>query len=201
MHRYVSHYQRLNCHETHPSWPMNPMNPMPSPCHHPIVPIVPIASSTNRFSFTASIVSVAGALGRRSPEKDRKHGAWNRMKCDESSIDISQDPTLENWGWTLWKNKKNFCQRNWWSTNCLFHRFSVNAAGIRNKDFASVVFDHLNGYCTIWGFPKIGVPQNGWFTMENSPLKWMIWGTPIAGNLHIKNRHVDEHGEDDPHMA
>ena len=27
----------------------------------------------------------------------------------------------------------------------------------------------------IWVFPKIGVPQNGWFIMEN-PIKWMIWG-------------------------
>ena len=26
----------------------------------------------------------------------------------------------------------------------------------------------------IWVFPKIGVPQNGWFIMEN-PIKWMIW--------------------------
>jgi len=28
-------------------------------------------------------------------------------------------------------------------------------------------------------FPKIGVPQNGWFVMENiwkTLLKWMIWG-------------------------
>ena len=29
--------------------------------------------------------------------------------------------------------------------------------------------------CFKWVFPKIGVPQNGWFVMENS-LKWMIWG-------------------------
>ena len=28
----------------------------------------------------------------------------------------------------------------------------------------------------IWVFPKIGVPQNGWFIMEI--LKWMIWGYP-----------------------
>ena len=27
----------------------------------------------------------------------------------------------------------------------------------------------------IWMFPKIGVPQNGWFIMEKL-LKWMIWG-------------------------
>ena len=28
---------------------------------------------------------------------------------------------------------------------------------------------------SIWAFPKIVVPQNGWFIMENL-LKWMIWG-------------------------
>ena len=27
-------------------------------------------------------------------------------------------------------------------------------------------------------FPKIGLPQNGWFIMEN-PLKWMIWHNPL----------------------
>ncbi len=27
-----------------------------------------------------------------------------------------------------------------------------------------------------WVFPKIGVPQNGWFIMENPIIKWMIWG-------------------------
>ena len=27
----------------------------------------------------------------------------------------------------------------------------------------------------IWVFPKIGVPENGWFIVEN-PIKWMIWG-------------------------
>ncbi len=43
------------------------------------------------------------------------------------------------------------------------------------------------GYC-IWVFPKIVVPQNGWFIMENPMNKWMIWGgftTPIFGNTHI----------------
>ena len=36
-------------------------------------------------------------------------------------------------------------------------------------------------HCTIWLFPKIGVPENGWFIMEhplNILLKWMIWSTP-----------------------
>ena len=29
---------------------------------------------------------------------------------------------------------------------------------------------------SIWVFPKIGVPQNGWFIMKNPMNKWMIWG-------------------------
>ena len=29
---------------------------------------------------------------------------------------------------------------------------------------------YINSHFAIWMFPKIGVPQNGWFTMEN-PIK------------------------------
>ena len=32
-------------------------------------------------------------------------------------------------------------------------------------------------WCTIWVFPRIGVPQNGWFTME-SPIKMHDLGGP-----------------------
>ena len=42
---------------------------------------------------------------------------------------------------------------------------------------------------TIWVFPKIGVPQNGWFIMEN-PIKMdHLGGKPtILGNTHILSR-------------
>ena len=37
----------------------------------------------------------------------------------------------------------------------------------------------------IWRFPKIGVPQNGWFTMEN-PIKMDDLGIPLFfGNIHM----------------
>ena len=37
---------------------------------------------------------------------------------------------------------------------------------------------------TIWVFPKIRVPQNGWFIMENP----RFGGTIIFGNTHIEKR-------------
>ena len=39
----------------------------------------------------------------------------------------------------------------------------------------------------IWGFPKMGLPQNHGFQGFNTKMVyfWMIWGTPILGNIHM----------------
>ena len=38
-------------------------------------------------------------------------------------------------------------------------------------------YDTIPYLPSTWVFPKIEVPQNGWFIMENL-IKWMIWGYP-----------------------
>ena len=49
-----------------------------------------------------------------------------------------------------------------------------------------VVQGAVTDHVPIWVFPKIGVPQNGWFIMEN-PIKFMIWEEQplFFGDTHI----------------
>ena len=53
---------------------------------------------------------------------------------------------------------------------------------------------HTSTWWCIWVFPKIGVPQNGWFIME-IPIKLddLGWKPTIFGNTHIVDIHIIHH--------
>ena len=51
------------------------------------------------------------------------------------------------------------------------------------------IYIYIHMYIYMWVFPKMGVPQNGWFFSGKTLLELMIWGkTPIFGNTHKEVR-------------
>ena len=69
------------------------------------------------------------------------------------------------------KNKKTFWEDDW--------------GGRSNQASKGSIEGDWIGSLRIWVFPKIGLPQNGWFIMENLIKMDDLGGTTIFGNIHM----------------
>ncbi len=54
---------------------------------------------------------------------------------------------------------------------------------VANRDAKFLMYGILTPIChvKIWVFPRVGVPQNGWFISWKTLLKWVIWVYPYFG--------------------
>ena len=63
--------------------------------------------------------------------------------------------------------------------------FSGHKCGTLSVCNYQVLFVFAANPLFMWVFPKIRVPQNGWFIMENPIKTDDLGGTPIFGNTHV----------------
>ena len=78
--------------------------------------------------------------------------------------------------WSVWTQQWNPTKHLF---NAGFSRYKRNIESTKSKKLLTCKskFSGIFG-CSdyIWGFPKMVVPQNGWWKSWKTLLKWMIWG-------------------------
>ena len=135
---------------------------LPVLCHLNVIPFVVLKNITSGAMFGAGVEQILIRWTHEIPTKSKQmmcgkypHPRWLLVLALPLEKNVQQMWSIEEW----------------WLAHKLDRRRSA---------FFSLEHGHADGYFAVgiqWVFPKIGVPQNGWFIMEKS-FKWMLWWYP-----------------------
>ena len=132
--------------------------------HHEMVPRKEVAALASKQQFYFAPQMVGAGSGQKA------------MNSTVGKVFLSCKPFSASRALYFTQEGGNLGKRRCKTTHARLNAAMAAKFMSLSKQIFQLCFLFLPKVCCFkWVFPKIGVPQNGWFVMENS-LKWMIWG-------------------------
>ena len=117
--------------------------------------------------------------------KDTSRAAKHHTNLDPLSVSCHALSSTLAWCKRLREHKGTMWTQFIWLTGCMPER-RHHAATLKMKTLQSARQPAMQRLLHKWGFPKIRVPQNGWFIMENLIKMDDLGGKPtIFGNIQM----------------